>query len=416
MILYVINDHPSVSETFVVTEAAAVARLGVPVVVYALRRGGAPEPAAEVDVLCAPPSRIALAVGALLSPRAIVTAARRVLTRAITPREGARLVLAAAHCRYAATRARARGVEHIHAHFLARPADVAAALAERLGVGWTATAHATDIYGHHVSLEPNLTRDRLDSIATVVCENDYAERVVRTLARGAPPATTVVRSGVDLSKATFHAARAEQDLTRLVTVGRLVRTKGYWTILAAAADLLARHPDVHWTVIGDGPLRDQLRADPRTLALAGRLEFAGARGHEETLAALAASDLLVLPAEMDEIGDADGIPNVLMEAMALGVPVVTTDVAGIPELVAHERTGFVVPQADPAALTRMLDELLAAGARARIEPVRVAARQKVEAEYDASTQARAMLTVFAPHLSRHEGSTAPRAAQPLTRS
>ena len=393
MLLYVMHEHPSVSQTFVVTEAAAVRALGVPVAGYALNRGAALRPAAELDFLCPPPGRAALVAGALRSGRAALRPLARVARRELSLREAVRVVLAEAHAAHVVSAARRVGVVHVHAHFLGRSADVADALARRLGCRWTVTAHAADVY---VPPEPGLLRDRLARTAAVACASRNVRQTVERLAAGRPVRTGIVHCGVDLSETTFRDEHPAGGRRGLVTVGRLVATKGYWTILASAHDLLRRHPELHWTLVGDGPLRDALRADPRFADLTPRLVLAGALDHAQTLDLIRTADAFVLPSERAADGDSDGIPVALMEAMGLGVPVVTTAVGGIPELVVDGDTGLVVPESDPAALTGALERLLYSEASDDVERMRRAARAKVEREFESSGQAEALLELLRP--------------------
>ena len=391
MLLYVMAEHPSASQTFVLTEAAAVEASGVRVVGYALRRGRAAAPAAPFFLICPPPTKRRLLLAlmrALPQTLALLWTAR---TTNPTPSEAARLLLAQAHASHAERGARAIGVTHIHAHFLGRPADVADALAHRLTCKWTVTSHGADAYAPR---EPALHRRRLDSTAGVACANRTVQQALHkhTDRRSLP--TRLVHCGVNLAQLRFELAPDTTSGPHLVTIGRLVTTKGYWTVLAAAHELLPRHPELRWTIIGGGPLDGALRSDSRYRSLHPRLALTGPMTHPSALAHLAGAAAFVLPCERDDRGGSDGIPVALVEAMALGVPVVTTSVGGIPELVVDRTTGFVVTPRDPASLIATLEAILYPTDDAALRRIRLAARSKVDRDFNAMREAAKLISFF----------------------
>jgi glycosyltransferase involved in cell wall biosynthesis len=179
-----------------------------------------------------------------------------------------------------------------------------------------------------------------------------------------------------------------------VTVGRLVATKGYWTILEAAHTLMRRDPSLRWTIVGDGPLRGAIEADERFQRLSGRLQLVGALGHEATLDVLRdGATAFVMPCERSQTGESDGIPVAFMEAMALGVPVITCAVGGIAELVEEGETGFLVQPRDPPALVAAVEHVLH-GDPAGLDRVRRAARDRIEHEFEINGQAQVLVSLL----------------------
>jgi glycosyltransferase involved in cell wall biosynthesis len=141
-------------------------------------------------------------------------------------------------------------------------------------------------------------------------------------------------------------------------VGRLVEKKGFDTLIRAWPSVVAAVPGARLRIVGDGPCRASLRRLAQSLGLAGHLEFAGALPEGETLRAIADADMLVLPSRRMADGDRDGIPNVILEAMALGVPVVTTDAGAAGEVVADGVSGILLPcPVDPDALAAAVARL-----------------------------------------------------------
>lgn len=394
-LLYIMHDYPSVSQTFVVTEAAELDRLGIPVVGYALHRGLAPRPAARVPLVGAPPSWRQLAWAALSAAPGLLALPWRAGARRLSLREAARLVLAHLHATYALRQLPDEGVAHIHAHFLGRSADVAMLMAARLDCEWSATSHAGDAYS---PTEPALLERRLATAAAVACASRSVQESVERHAAPRGVRTAVVHCGIDSSAVRLRSARPRAAEAHLVTVGRLVATKGHWTNLEAAASLMNRFPSLRWTVVGDGPLRDQLAMHARRLGLSRRFVFAGALAHDATVSLLRQADGFVLPCEQDERGGSDGIPVALMEAMAVGVPVVTAPVGGIRELVEPDETGFLVPSGDASAVVAAIEHILDEHQQPALECLRIAARTKIEREFDQSQQARVLIELLGPHL------------------
>lgn len=388
MLLYLINDHPSVSETFAVTEAAAVARQGWPTVCYALKKGSADASAAEVDLICDPASRARLLWLMIRNLLRVCTLLWKARDYRPSGREMARLILAEALAAHAARACRHKGITHIHAHFLARPADVGIALSERLQCQWTATAHGSDIYAPG---EPALLARRLDRVAAVACANHGLLQRVPGLVDSRAIRTRVVHCGVDTTALSYSAAGHVHPPHHIVTIGRLVETKGHWSVLDCAAALMADDPTLRWTIIGDGPLRDALTRDPRCLRFAPRLRYAGALNHRQALASLTNATAFVLPCQEGPDGESDGIPVALMEAMALGVPVITTAVGGIPELVISGKTGVLVPPQDSGALAAATRQILASAGADLSREACDAARRKVEDDFDIDKEAMKLL-------------------------
>jgi glycosyltransferase involved in cell wall biosynthesis len=204
----------------------------------------------------------------------------------------------------------------------------------------------------------------------------------------------VLHHGVDLTQ--FRPTVRDPDVSarRLVSVGRLVKKKGYVQLLHAIATVRDAGVAFSLDIYGDGPLEEQLLALRDDLVLAEQIRFLGARSNERIRRALSDADAFVLTPQMTADGDRDGIPNVLVEAMACGLPVVTTSAGGITELVRHERNGLVCEPGDvpamAASVTRLLTDFVL---RATLG---AAARATVEAGYDVDAAAREMQRILLP--------------------
>lgn len=188
--------------------------------------------------------------------------------------------------------------------------------------------------------------------------SEYLKR--RLVAAGCPADKTIVHHmGLDCAKFRFRPPGPHTgSAPRLLTVGRLVEKKGIRYGIRAVAALAGDFPQIRYRVIGDGPLRPELETLVRQLGAGAVVELLGWRSHAEVREELVGSDLLLAPSVTAEDGDEEGIPVVLMEAMAIGLPVVSTFHSGIPELVAEDRSGVLVPPRDALALAAALRQLL----------------------------------------------------------
>ena len=358
--LYVVDAFPTVSETFVIAEVRELLARGDEVTVYARRHGGAPATHAGADRVaahvryrpCLRRRLAAAALAALAAPRGTA----RALCWALLQRRHDR-GMAEAFLDACVIRRRARDADRVHGHFAQWPAAVAI-LAERLtGTPCSFTAHAHDIY-----LEPagGLAR-KVAAARRVLTVSEYTRAELCARVRAVDGArVVVVRNGVD-----GVAARPADDPagTLVLSVGRLVVTKGMRTVVEACAHSTA---DADWLVLGDGPLRAELETQAQERC-GGRLRFGGAVEHDAVRAALAAATVFVLPCETTSAGDRDGLPVAIVEALAAGVAVVSTPVAGIPEVVREGESGLLVAPRDPRALARAVDRLLAdPGLRRRV--------------------------------------------------
>jgi glycosyltransferase involved in cell wall biosynthesis len=242
------------------------------------------------------------------------------------------------------------------------------------GVPYTLTAHAKDIYvGHPDDLRAKLREAR----AVVTCTEYNRQHLLSRYSRECGGKLYRVYHGLDLSPfrlATSHTPEPDDDV--ILSVARLVEKKGLDDLIAAVEILRLRGRRVRLEIIGGGPLRERLEAEAKHRGLEDHVQLLGAQPYEAVCLAYRRASVFALPCRVAADGDRDGIPNVLLEAVASGVPVVSTPVSGIPELIECERSGLLVEPNNPGmladALDRMLDspELrtrLANAARAKLE-------------------------------------------------
>jgi len=250
-------------------------------------------------------------------------------------------------------------VEHYYVHFMHTPASVChyASIINRQS--WSISAHAKDIW----TISARELRAKLAACDWVVTCTAANAAYLASLAPE-PGKVTLLYHGLDFTRFDrYRAADRARDAgdakhpLRLISVGRAVDKKGYDLLLTALAAL---PPELHWrfTHIGGGELLESLQAQARALGLDANIEWLGALPQAQVLAQYRAADLFVLPSRVSADGDRDGLPNVLMEAQSQGLACLSTRISGIPELIIHGETGWLVEQQDAAELARALQRLM----------------------------------------------------------
>ena len=237
-------------------------------------------------------------------------------------------------------------VDWIHTHYLHTPASVARYAALIRGLGWSFSAHAKDIW---TTPEWELRRKLSHAAWGVTCTRANLDHL-RSLSNAAEK-ISLVYHGLDFSR--FPTAPGRKAKTggvfTVVSVGRAVEKKGYSDLLRALA-MLGPEPDWRFEHAGGGALSARLKEQAKALGIADRIVWHGSQDRAFIFDMLRRADLFVLPSRLARSGDRDGLPNVLMEAQAFAVPVLATDVSGIPELVTHAKTGWLVRERDPKGL------------------------------------------------------------------
>ena len=271
-----------------------------------------------------------------------------------TPTERAKICLQGAASLRLARVAREAGATHIHAHFAHVPATFAMYAARQLHIPFSFTGHANDLFANRSLLVAKLRR-----AAFVACISEWHREHYRSvLPTISDDRLVVIRCGVDTDKFTPRDDEANSLPARVVAVARCVRKKGLDILIEAVANLRAHDANVTAVIVGDGPELENLRRLAVERGVADHVRFTAALPNHMVRAELAEADVFCLPCRVDEAGDRDGIPVVLMEAMACGVPVVAGDLPAIRELVEDTVTGRLVPADDPATLAEVLASFL----------------------------------------------------------
>jgi glycosyltransferase involved in cell wall biosynthesis len=384
-VLFVLDQWPELSETFVVNELQALRRLGHDVRVQAARKAPHPNPEAPADVDVRLLGDAHLRDLLWLAPRRPRACAADLLRRRRWRREEwARPLRALAG---PARRIIEGSDEHLHAHFAAGAALDALRLAALTGRPFSVTAHAYDIFA-----SPRNLREKLERAGAVFSGCDYNVVRLRELAPRADVHEIVM--GVDAS--AFGRHDPPPGGRSILAVGRLVEKKGF-DVLVEAAGRLA---DVTVRIIGDGPLRGALAE--QIAATAAPVELLGSRPPAEVLAAMARADVLAMPCVVARDGDRDSMPVVVKEAMALGRLIVASAEVGLPECVLAP-WGFLAAPGDPHELAAALGAALELGPEERLRAGH-AARAWVREHADVDRETAAMAAVITRLVSSRAGS------------
>jgi colanic acid/amylovoran biosynthesis glycosyltransferase len=396
-VAYVVDHYPAVSHTFILREVEALRRRGVEVETISLHDSfdhvlSPADREAYAKTYAVQPARpLALAVthlaAVLRSPR------RYVATLTLAVRLGrlnlrgplwgvfyfGEAVMVWWHCRR-------RGVRHLHGHF-AQPGPDVAMLATHLGGrGWTwsFTAHGSDIFQTSRALLAEKVR-RADAVVAV---SDFGRAQMLALVEEEHwPRVHVVHCGLRAGDFTPEPRHASSDgRLEVLTVARLASEKGQAVLLDALAELRRRGVGARCTFVGDGPKRETLQARAAELGLDSSAVFPGRVGQDGLKALYARSHIFCLPSF------AEGIPVVLMEALAMEIPVVASGIMGIPELVEHEAHGLLVPPGRADLLADALARL--AGDPALRRRLGENGRRRVEADFDVDVSAQRLVQVF----------------------
>jgi colanic acid/amylovoran biosynthesis glycosyltransferase len=387
---YVTKMFPRFSETFILTEVLNVERLGVEVEIFSLRppadgrfHAGLAELRAPVTYLTSSGIRAAdlwAELAAAASELGDLGPHLPELLR-LDVRDALQAVQLARHVRR-------RGIGHLHAHFASAGTSVARVAAAIAGITYGFTAHAKDIF--HTDVDTDDLRRKLRDAVDVVTVSDFNLAFLTSEYGADAHAVRRVYNGLDLGGFPF-ASPAERPAT-IAAVGRLVEKKGFDDLLDAAALLIAEDRDVEIVLVGSGDEEAALRAQAERLGITDRLRMLGGLPQHRVAEIVGRAAVFAAPCVVGADGNRDGLPTVLLEAMALGTPCVATPVTGIPEVIEHEVTGLLVPERDPralaAALARALDD-----ADLRVGLAK-AARDLIETEFDSRRQARLVADGF----------------------
>jgi len=398
-IAYLTGEYPRATDTFIQREVAALREMGFVVQTCSIRRTGpehlvGPEQQTEaaqtfhvLEAAARPMQSLRMHLAALRRPgRYLRTLALAWRTAPAGFRAHLYQLIYFAEAVVLAQQLQVTGAVHLHNHIAKASCTVAMLASVLSGIPYSFTLHGPDdlLSPEHWRLDEKIAR-----AAFVACISDYC-RAQAMLAsdRRHWDRLHVVRCGIDPARYDMprrtpgHTSGHTPGHTpgaQLLFIGRLAAVKGLPVLFAALAMARTRRPDLHLTLIGDGPERKMLEAEARDLGLSDSMRFAGYKSQAEVAEALGEADLMVLPSF------AEGVPVVLMEAMAARLPVIATRIAGVPELVTDGESGLLVAAGDATGLAGAILQMLADPAQ--MSRMGTAGRDKVSRDFNTMTEA-----------------------------
>lgn len=385
-IAYILKMYPRFSETFIVSEILAREAAGDRIEIFSLRPTTDSRFHSELARVRAPVTYIDRPSKTVALWDCLQMAVAAGLTPALGRNLGELAAAAADDAIQAinlATALQGRNIRHMHVHFASCATTVARLASALTGIPFSFTAHAVDIF--HESVRAEDLRIKLEQAHHAVTISRFNLRYLRRRFPAATSRLHLVRNGLDLARFPYRDPRPLGATTRIAAVGRLVEKKGFQYLLPAAAKLLEQGHSLDVQIAGAGILADQLSAGIDRLGLRGHVHLLGPQTQEQVRELLHSADIFVAPCVIGADGNADGMPTVLLEAMATGVPCVSTAVTGIPEVVRNGSTGVLVRPGDPRALALGI-KALGSPAMDRASIARKA-RALIEEDFDVRRQA-----------------------------
>ena len=406
---YVLKRFPRFSETFILNELLTLQSMGVDLDVFSLLKPPDEQRHARIKQLKVP------VIG--LSPYG-KSAALKLLhgingdsatLEELLPDVGLPLFsgkskaeMVALHMKAAAVavRAHSRNISHLHAHFGSDATTVALLAARMIGGTYSFTAHAKDIYHTYVSEEADraMRQVKIREAAFVTTVSNYNADYLRKLCPEAANRIQRLYNGIDLS-AFSPVSPARQTPGRVIAVGRLVEKKGFSVLIDACSRLRDRGVEFECRIVGDGPLYDALTRQIEERRLQQIVQLVGPLPQEALVDLMETAMLAALPCIVTDSGDRDGLPTVLLEAMAKALPIVTTTVSGGAEIVDHKKTGLLCSPGDPTLFSDAMEQLLQNPKLAR--RMGELGRVRAQERFDLHTNVGTLKALFARQ-SQHE--------------
>jgi glycosyltransferase involved in cell wall biosynthesis len=279
-------------------------------------------------------------------------------------------------------------MDRVHAHFAGMAARTAYWIEKFFGIPYSVTAHANDIFAARefvVSLAKIF-----DAAAAIVTVSDFSVGQLEQRFPSAAHKIQRVYNGIELER--FSPATFDAPVPIVLSIGRLIEKKGFADLISACAILKTRGLKFRCHIIGEGPLESSLAAQIGDAQLGEHVQLLGARSQREIRQHLAAANLFVLPCTTEADGGMDNLPTVIMEAMAAGLPVISTPLAGVPEMVLPGVTGALVPQRDPHALAGALERLIVD--REEAQQLGARGREVAAEKFSVEANARALTAIL----------------------
>jgi len=392
---YVLRKFPVLSETFVLNEILALEARGIDVYIFTLMRPSIPRFHEDLPKLKA----TILYVPEIVDPGMLFKYNRRAAKRygkrylrtlgyVLTKGRGSLLWRFLQSC-FVSERAGQLGLDHLHAHFATRATTVAFLASMTSGIPYSFTAHAFDIFRKEYSTK--ILARKIENADFLVTVSDFNKAYLERLAPQRSERIIRIYNGIDLSRFTTNGKSPGTPFT-IVCVARLVEKKGHIDLIQACRILRDRTVPFRCWIVGTGHLRKELEKLIQESGLSELVFLLGSHTQMEVLERYRSAKLFVLPCRVDSEGNRDGLPVSLVEALACELPVVTTSVTGIPEVVRDGHNGLLVPEANPPALADAIQSLIRDANL--YEHLRSNTRNSVSANFDIGQTAAALHKLF----------------------
>jgi glycosyltransferase involved in cell wall biosynthesis len=410
---YLLRSYPRLSQTFILNEILALEGIGVSIQIFAQTNPHEKVVQMQVDQVRAPvhyldediqPRSLRKmlhenAQVVWLHPKGylrslVYLAANRGIDQGYTASSRWECFLRAVHLIYLLLlneRSTGKKIDHLHAHFAHDPALIAYLVHGMTGMPFSFTAHARDLF----QVPEKVLADRIQQAKAVITCCRANLEYLKQLAPSQQSKFSLVYHGVnlkDFQPASNAGASSLLKVPLILSVGRLVEKKGFQDLLQALLIVKKRGENFQCAIYGDGPLCQQLEEWIEQHDLAGDISLKGDRTQQELISVFQNATLFILTPVQTEDGDRDGIPNVLVEAMAVGLPVITTAVSGIPELVEDHLNGLLYQPHDVEGIASGIIELLRSGEKRR--QFGEAASKKVREQFDITQAANRLKALF----------------------
>ena len=385
-IAYILGNYPGKIETFVLNEMKELSRIGFNIYVCPIHHVPSSNGDDIARMVRAIDTELANLPGLILSHLFFLISRPVSYVRCLVRCRsygGKRVFLKSVYFGWAIKRL---GIGHVHSHFGWTATDSARVIRRLTGIPFSVSVHAADIYYLPDKLEQKLEEAEF----VVTCVKNNRSYINRTFGVNLGRKVNVVYHGVDLE--LFKPAAVVEKVVDVLSIGNLVEKKGHRYLIEACATLKRKGISVKCLIVGEGPEKRHLTEMIKELDLQEDVEIPGRSRQAELPGIYAKSRIFALPSIITAAGDRDGIPNVLLEAMAMGVPVVSSDVPNIVELIEDGKDGILVPPRDAEALARAIERLLAD--REKYEVITANARHKVTERFDAKTNIHGIENLF----------------------
>lgn len=358
---YVLKKFPVLSETFILNEILALEARGVPVHIFSLERPNDPRFHDDLPKLKASVSYVPdlqdLDNLRKHNQRAIRSFGRRYFREVAWALGHGRPSLAwrVMQTAYVANEVKKRRLTHLHAHFATRPTSIAFLASRLTSVPYSFTAHAMDIYKEQ--LRADALARKIEHASFVVTVSDYNREFLLQRTRAAPDKVVRVYNGIDLERFSPNGGPPAEPFT-MVCVARFVEKKGHHVLIEACRLLRERGASFRCWLVGKGRLRSAIQHQIREAGLQEQVILVGPETQMEVRERYRSAHLYVLPALIAADGNREGLPVSIVEALACGLPVVSTPLTGIPEVVRDGYNGLLTPVADAPMLAAALERLI----------------------------------------------------------